>query len=240
MTLCSWAADEASSPNRSGDLLYAGSLWLHMMPRRVLTPASSIACIATIWSADFGSRTQKLCQLLRAHSDSCMQLQARHSREQAYRYRAASARRSCTMLRQPLELLPPNRRLDVRHPVVVADCRVRLEDHLCRAVTHGVGHAHRMLAQQPELSVPFGVARREHAAIARADHLSRMKRETRHVTVRATDLLPFAFPVDLAADGAGRVLDQRQPMLARDRHDAPQVAGHADLVDAPGWPSCAA
>ena len=60
-------------------------------------------------------------------------------------------------LRQALQLLPPDRRLDIGHAVVVADRRIRLEDDLARTVADRVGHAHRMLPQQAELAVPFGI-----------------------------------------------------------------------------------
>ena len=119
-------------------------------------------------------------------------------------------------LRQALQLLAPDRGLDVGHAVVVADRGVRLEDHLRRAVPHRVRNTHRMLAQQAELLVPLGVARRDHAAVAGADDLARVERKAGDVAVRPADLLPLAIPEDLAADRAGGVLDERNAV-----HGAP-------------------
>src|SRR5207302_429 len=106
--------------------------------------------------------------------------------------------------RQPLQLLAPDRRLDVSHPVVVADDRIVLEDHLRRAVTYGIGHAHAVLAKQAEGAVELRVVRRDHAAVAGRQQLARMKREAGDVAAGPPDWLPLALPRDLAADGARR------------------------------------
>ena len=54
--------------------------------------------------------------------------------------------------RQPFQLLAADRRLDVGQPVVEADDSDRLDDDLRRVMTHGVGHAHAVMPQQPELA----------------------------------------------------------------------------------------
>ena len=64
-----------------------------------------------------------------------------------------------------------------------------------------------------------------------------MEREAGDVAVRPADPLPARHRQDLAADGAGRVLDQRQAMALRPiAQHARQIAGHADLVDAEDGP----
>ena len=85
---------------------------------------------------------------------------------------------------------------------------------LRRGVADRVGHAHAMLTQQPELAIELGVRRREHPAVAGREQLARVKREAGDVAVRPADALPPAVPEDLAADGARRVLDDRQAAAA--------------------------
>ena len=57
---------------------------------------------------------------------------------------------------------------------------------------HRVGHAHAVLAQQPELLIPLGVRRRDHAAVAGGQHLARVEREAGDVAVRPADPFPPA------------------------------------------------
>src|SRR5262249_36861990 len=97
-------------------------------------------------------------------------------------------------LGEALQLLATDGRLDVGHAVVVADDRVRLEDHLARPVAHGVRHAHAVLPQQPALRVPAGVVGGDHAAVAGAHHLAGVNGEARDVAVRLAGLLPESLP----------------------------------------------
>ena len=122
--------------------------------------------------------------------------------------------------RQTFQLLAPDGGLNVRHSVVVANRRIRLEDHLIRPVAHRIRHAHRVLAQQAELAIPFRIARRDHAAIAGADHFARVKGKASDVRVRPTDLLPLPVPQDFAADGARGILDDRKGMAPGDRDES--------------------
>src|SRR5690606_11326995 len=96
--------------------------------------------------------------------------------------------------RQALELFPAHRRLNIGHPIVESERWIRLEDHLFRSMPLRIGYAHRVLAQQAEATVPIGIARRDHASVTRADHLSRVKGKAGRVRVRRPDLLPSAAP----------------------------------------------
>ena len=51
-----------------------------------------------------------------------------------------------TQDRQPLKLLAPDGSLDIGHPVIEAHGEIVLEDHLLRAVSHRIRHAHAVLA----------------------------------------------------------------------------------------------
>ena len=82
-------------------------------------------------------------------------------------------------------------------------------------MAHGVRHAHAVLAQEPELRVPLGVAGGQHAALAGGDDLAGVEGEAGDVPVGLADGLPAVADADLAADGAGGVLDDRQAVPAR-------------------------
>ena len=88
-----------------------------------------------------------------------------------------------------------------------------------------------MLAQRPVARVPVGAARRDHSAVAGADHLAWVERETGGIAMRLADPFPEPFPLDLAAARAGRVFDQRKIVAPGDRHDALQIARQSHLVD---------
>src|SRR4029453_13681803 len=105
-----------------------------------------------------------------------------------------------------LQLLPANRRLDVRHAVVVAQHGVRLEDHRTSTVSYRVRDTHPVLPKQSEPGVPVSIGSGDHAAITGAHDLSGVKRETRNVRVGSADTLPAILPANLAADRAGCVL----------------------------------
>ena len=145
------------------------------------------------------------------------------SREQLRDSASASARRARDDLRQALQLLAADRRLDVGHAVVEADDRVRLEDHLrwrrgarCRARSCRAGAAGGTCASQSALAVVI------------------MPPSPVLITLRGWNekqaTSPCGLPIfshwpsqqDLAADGAGRVLDHA---AGRARcaiaHDAP-------------------
>lgn len=133
-------------------------------------------------------------------------------------------------LRQPLELLAADGGLHIRHAVVETDRWVTFEDDLGGRVPLGIRDAHAVLAQKPELGVPFRVAGRQHPAFAGGDDFARMEREAGDIPVWLADAFPFAVDPDFAADGAGGVLNDRQRMTRGDLHDPRHVAGHANLV----------
>ena len=99
-------------------------------------------------------------------------------------------------------------------------------------MTNDVRHAHALLSQEPELAVPVPARGCQHAALAGRDQLAGVKREAGDVAVRLADPLPAAFQEQLAANGAGRVFDQRQVVPAGYREHTWQVARHSKLVDA--------
>ena len=84
------------------------------------------------------------------------------------------------------------------------------------AVADRVRNAHAVLAQQPELRVPVRVVGREHAAVAGAHDLARdgtRSRRCRRCGRPIFSQLPV--PGDLAADGAGGVLDDAEIRAVR-------------------------
>ena len=140
--------------------------------------------------------------------------------EQRRHSAAASARRCAMISGQPLELLAADRRLDVGHAVVEAEHRVLLEDHLRAAVPHRVGHAHPVLAQQAELARPIPGSRVVSMPPSPVVITLRGWNEKQATSPCGRPILSHSpFQTDLAADRAGRVLDHRQAVRARDRQD---------------------
>ena len=130
------------------------------------------------------------------------------------------------------QLLTADRRLDVGHPVVEAEHRVLLEDHLGRRVPDAVVHAHPVLAQQAEL------------ASSAASVVVSMPPSPVVITLRGWNekqaMSPCGRPIrshspsqqDLAADRAGRVLDHRQAVPVGDSSESRRGrTGMPDLVD---------
>jgi hypothetical protein len=88
-----------------------------------------------------------------------------------------------------------------------------------------------------KLAVPFAFRCGNHSAVASADDLSRVERETGDVAMRLTDLFPIVIPENFTPDGAGRILDDRQFVLAPNLQNLAQVARHTHLMDAQDSPS---
>src|SRR5690606_5869100 len=120
---------------------------------------------------------------------------------------------------ETLELLAPDGRLYVGHPVVVAAFRIGFEHHLAAAMALEIRHRHAMLPPQPEPGVDGGAARGQHAALSGGDDLARMEREADDVAMRASDPRPGAVDENLRSDRAGRVLDYRHAMDLRNGKD---------------------
>src|ERR1700730_14742943 len=95
-----------------------------------------------------------------------------------------------------------------------------------------IRNTHSVLAQHLEFGVPFGIRRREHAAIPGAHNLARMKRKAGDVTARPSDLLKLAIPCDLAAHRARRILHYGKAMTAGNLEDSSEIARHPHLVHA--------
>ena len=135
-------------------------------------------------------------------------------------------------IRQFRQLLASDCGLDVGHAVIEADGKIVLEDHLRRAVPHGVRDAHAVLAKQPELLVEFGIRGRKHPAFARRDHLAGMEGEASDPAVGLADSIPAAaVHADLASDSTGGILDQGNAVAICDRNERCEIAGHPHLVD---------
>ena len=192
------------------------------------------------WSQPSGRRTQKLCQLLRAQAGSSGSTSPGRRRGRRGTARPSS-RRALDDLRQALQLLAADRRLDVGHAVVVAERGVRLEDDLLRAVPLRVSGT----------LMPCCRSRRNCASQS-ASVVVTMPPSPVVMTLRGwkekqatspcglADPLPAAVPADLAADGAGGVFDDAAARGAGERQDRREVARHARSGARRGWPACAA
>lgn len=146
----------------------------------------------------------------------------------AVSYLPAAADEFC----EALQLLPTDCRLDIGHPIVIAEFRIGLEDYLVGPMAHGVWHGHGMLPPQAKPGIPVLVFCRDHSSIAGGEDLPGMKGETGRIPMGLADSLPFAVPQDLAPDGAGSVFDQRQTVLFSNWHKTRKITRHADLMHA--------
>jgi hypothetical protein len=127
--------------------------------------------------------------------------------------RAASARRR------------PERRLKVSQPVVVPLDHIRLSHHRLAGVPHQVGDTHAVLPQQPQLCRLSGAVGSDDTPLSGGQHLARVETETGQRAVLA-DWPPLV----AAAQGAGRILQDRQPAPLPQVQEPIQVRRHADLM----------
>src|SRR4051794_9334254 len=94
----------------------------------------------------------------------------------------------CTTARhdlgQPLELLTPYRRLNVRQAEVEPEHFVGLENHFPRAVPHRVGYRHAVLAPQAKLIIPVTPLARDQTPVAHCQQLAWVEREAGRIAMR--------------------------------------------------------
>ena len=100
-----------------------------------------------------------------------------------------------------------------------------------------IRHVHAVLAQQAESGIERRVGRGQHAAVAGREELARVKRKAGDVAVRTTHPLPQPVrAANLAAGGAGRILDHAEAMPRGQACDGGQVTRHPQLVHAEDGP----
>src|SRR5262249_38646367 len=115
---------------------------------------------------------------------------------------------------------------DVGHPEVEAELHVLLYDWLLATVTVGRADIHAVLAEATEPGRGRGVTGRHHAALARGEELSWVKRERGQFGARADGTGQIRGP-----GGAGGVLDHGDVQrIAQGAHRI-QVGGHSRLID---------
>ena len=93
-------------------------------------------------------------------------------------------------------------------------------------VSREIGHRHGVGPQGPQARREGVVVRRDHAALARRDHLARVEAETGWIPGPAHRATPVG-----RAEGGSRILHHEKPTGARDGLDAVQVGGDAQLMD---------
>ncbi len=85
---------------------------------------------------------------------------------------------------------------------------------------------------QAKPGIPGFVPGGDHTSVACRNNLSRMKRKTRHIPVRLSNLLPYTIPKYFAAGCARRILNQRNRVLLGDGSEPGKITWHAHLMDA--------
>src|SRR6516165_4250352 len=96
---------------------------------------------------------------------------------------------------------------------------------------NSIGHAHAVLASEPEFSVPFRIGRSQHTALSGRNDFARMEGKARDLSVRLTNQVPLLIDPNLTAHRTGGVFDQNNVMTSCDGHQGGQIARHPHLMN---------
>ena len=138
---------------------------------------------------------------------------------------------------QARQLLAPDRRLDVRHPVVEPQHRVLLLDHLrrpCRTVSGTLIPCCRSRRNRRSRSA---IAGREHAAVAGRQQLARVKREAGHERRAAGRSAASVLATGSRCPPAHAASSiTARPCRSRHGENRVEIARHPELVHAQNRP----